>query len=256
MGKLHELLAVEKTVNDQAAKMMQDAEDKFRKSSQYFEGSDKQLAMLVESDAKAAIEAAGGERKELITTVHETLEYALEYLGKSEDVRYQINESNRHAVADVEINGVVLLKDMPINQLVGLESRLTRLRATFAAVPTVNAAVKWEVADLGLKGAVKTAEPVITTKTEKKLVPVTIAPATDKHPAQVEKTYPEEVVGKYTTVKFSGGATSQQKADLLDNIDALIAAVKQARTRANNVEATNKKISSALIPYLLSAFNK
>lgn len=256
MGKLHELLAVEKTTNEQAAKMMQDAEDKFRKSSQYFEGSDKRLEMLVESDAKAAIEAAGGERKELITSVHETLEYALEYLGKSEDVRYQINESNRHAVADVEVNGVVLLEKMPINQLVGLESRLTRLRATFAAVPTLNAALKWEPADSGLKGAVRTVDDLVTTKTEKKLVAVTIAPATDKHPAQVEKTYPEEVVGKYITTKFSGAATSQQKADLLDNIDALIAGVKQARTRANNVDATNRKISSALIPFLLSAFNK
>jgi hypothetical protein len=256
MSKLHELLAVENTTNDASNKMLRDAEEKFRKSAQYFEGFDKRLEMLVESDAKEAVELAGGERKELITTVQETLEYALAYYGKSEDVKFQINESNRDAVADIVINNEVLVKDVPINQLVGLESRLAKLRTMFEAIPTQNAAIEWVGADSALKGAVKTKEPIVTTKTDKKLTPIMLAPATDKHPAQVKEAYTDEVVGKFSLVKFSGAATSQQKADLMDSIDSLITAVKQARTRANNVEVKTRKISHALISHLMQAFSK
>lgn len=253
MAKLHELLAVEQTKSKAADLILDETRSKFGKPH-FFTGEIKRLKMLTETPENGAIEIAASEDKALPTTVVETLSYALDLWATAEDIRFQINKTNQHARADLHYNGEVLVKDVPVDELMGLEARLTKLRDVFGAMPTLDASKKWEALDNGKAGAYQAATAESTSKTEKKFEPITLAPATDKHPAQVKETSRDVVVGTFTRIVQSGAATSRQKADALATIDDLIAETRQARMRANSVEIVTDKIGSTVTNLLLSKF--
>jgi hypothetical protein len=254
MTKLHELLAVEKTRTNAAQKLMQDTMQKFSKS-EMFSGGVKTLKMIEDSPQNKAIEAAAQEQRELPTTVAETLEYAMNVWAQAEDVLMQKNCTNTIAVADIEYQGSVIASAVPVDELLGLESRLESLRKIMEGMPTLSAAVAWEPdTNSGRKGAWQARDVDTTTKTEKTMVPVVLYEATDKHPAQVKEVSQDKTVGTFKLVKFCGGATSAQKAETLAAIDELIGAVKQARMRANSVEAVNRKIGQDIVAIVMKAF--
>lgn len=256
MTKLHELLAVEKTRTSAATKLLQETSQKFGKS-EMFSGQLKTLTMIEDSPQNKALEAAALEHRELPTTVAETLEYAMASWATAEDVLMQKNCTNQTAVADLSFRGSVIAKDVPVDELLGLENRLETLRKVFEAMPTLSAAVSWNPdAQSGRNGAWKAADIDKTIKTEKTTVPVVLYEATDKHPAQVKEVSQDKTVGTFNTVKFSGAATSAQKAEVLSNVDELITEVKQARMRANSVDAVNRKIGHALVTLMLAPFAK
>jgi hypothetical protein len=122
-------------------------------------------------------------------------------------------------------------------------------------MPTLNAAVTWNSDhDSGRKGSWVVAEPEIKTKTEKVMTPVILVQATDKHPAQVEKVTVDKTVGTFTIIQQCGAATSAQKAEVLTILDDLISEVKQARMRANRVEAATDTIGQKLVNIIMSPF--
>lgn len=135
MSKLHELLAAEKTPTGAWNALYEDTLKKFKNVSHFFDGHSKSLAMIAESPESKAIEAQAREEKPVTTTVYETLEYALDIYGKSEDLQFQKNATNRKASGTVMWQGQPLLMDMPVDELLGLEARLTRLRQLFAEIP-------------------------------------------------------------------------------------------------------------------------
>jgi hypothetical protein len=251
MAKLHELLAAEKTPTGAWNQLYEDTLKKFKNVSHFFDGHSKSLAMIEDSPANKDIEDQAREEKPVTTTVADTLEYALEIFGRAEDLQFQKNATNRKATATVMWRDTPLLSDMPVDELLGLEARLTKMRGLFAEIPTLDATKHW----------VKTTElgPYIwstkfsdhTTKTEKQITPVTMAPATDKHPAQVQAVQRDAVVGKFTTVKRSGAATAAQKAEAIKRVDELLVEVKQARMRANETEVVKGSVAAILVPLLL-----
>lgn len=257
MAALHELLAVEKTLSEQFKRLFQDTMQKFGKE-EYFQGHVKTLKMIAENPQNDAIERAAAENRELPTTVQETLEYLFASWAKAEDVVFQINVSNRSAVANLEFEGEVIAANVPVDELMGLENRLVELRKMLQAMPTLKAAVKWEDNSLisGRTGSWVTANKEVTVKTEKVMTPVVLHEGNDKHPAQVEKVVVDKAIGTFEVTKFSGAATSAQKAEVLTTVDSLIASVKQARMRANQVEASKDKIGSKITGLILKAFNK
>lgn len=255
MTVLHELLAVEKTTSNQAQRLMQDTLGKFGKEH-YFKGHVKSLKMIEDSPQNASLETAASEQVELATTVKETLEYLFKHWAKAEDVIYQINSTNRNAVADLIYEGVVIATEVPVDELMGLEVRLTELRKVMHVMPTLAATSKWLQDEKAEKDGAWISESVeTTTKTEKVVTPVVLYHATDKHPAQVEKLSTDKVVGTFSITKFSGAATSAQKAEVLTTIDNLIAAVKQARMRANQVEVSKGRIGQTITDLIMKSFS-
>lgn len=256
MGKLHELLAVEKTRTNAAVKLMQDTAQKFSKS-EMFSGQVKSLSMLEESAQNKALETAAYEARELPTTVAETLEYALNFWAKAEDVIMQKNCTNQLAVADLVYRGKTIATAVPVDELLGLESRLEALRKTMEGMPTLSAAISWESdSNSGRNGAWKAKEVDKTIKTEKTTVPVVLYEATKEHPAQVKEVSQDKTVGTFSTIKFSGGATSAQKAEVITIIDELIAEAKQSRMRANSIEAVQRTIGQDLVALIMEPFKK
>ncbi len=253
MGQLHELLAVEKTKNAASSALIKDTQNKFAKF-EYFQGHIKTLKMIENSPQNDATEAAGAETKQLPTTVHETLEYMLKYWADAEDVIFQKNVTNQRAVADLMFRGSVIKKDVPVDELLGLESRLETMRHVMVGMPTLNAAVAWKDQNSGRKGAWVAVEAEKTTKTEKATTAVVLYHATEKHPAQVKEVPTDKTVGIWTLLKTCGAATSAQKAEVLAIIDDLLSEAKQARMRANSVEASTDKIGSIITNIIMSPF--
>lgn len=254
--KLHEILAVEKTLVGAAHKLMVETTQKFGKF-EYFQGHEKTLKMIEDSTQNAAIEAAAHEVRRMPTTVQETLEYALEAWAKAEDVIFQKNLSNQYAVSDLYFQGEVLVEAVPVDELMGLESRLDSIRKIMEGMPTLAASVNWEQDTLsGRVGAWNDSEPVITTKTEKTFDVVVLAPATDKHPAQVKEVSSDKTVGTFKLNRACGAATSAQKAKVMATIDELLTEVKQARMRANSVDAAKNKIGNKITSLIMKSFSE
>ena len=255
MGKLHELLAVEKTKVNASNKLLNDTVYKFKKP-EYFSGHIKSLKMIEDSEQNRAIEASAYDVRNLPTTVVETLEYAFKFWADSEDVLYQKNKTNQYAMADLMYEGNVIAKDVPVDELLGLETRLQTIRGVLDEMPTLAAASKWtDKFDSNRRGAWMAVNPEVTTKTERTTVPVVLYDATDKHPAQVKEATVDRTVGTFTLQKYSGGATSAQKAHAINIVDNLLAEVKQARMRANSVEANTDTIGKDLVGIIMKAFS-
>lgn len=247
MPKLHETLAAEKTVNAAWNTLYEETLKKFG-NDHFFSGHTKALKMLEDNSANEAIEAQAGEHKAVPTNVLDTLVYALALYGNAETLQLQKNNANRNAVADVMLRGQVVFNALPVDQLLGLEARLAKIRTLYLAIPTLDASKSW-VFDTNAGCWVAPAE--YATKTEKVMVPVMLAPATDKHPAQVEKVTRDNTVGKFTLVKRSGAATAVQKAEAIKLLDELLVEVKQARMRANETEVPNVDLGKKLAELLL-----
>lgn len=254
MAKLHELLAAEKTPTGAWNSLYEDTMKKFKNPTHFFDGHSKSLRMIEDSPANEAIEAQAREEKPVTTTVYDTLEYALDIFGKAEDLQYQKNATNRRATGTVMWKGVALLKDMPVDQLLGLEARLTKLRQLYAEVPTLDATKHWTPAPNINQHVWQVRYPEEGTKTEKRHIPTVVVPATKEHPAQVQVTPRDDVVGKITMTKRSGSATALQKAEALKRVDELLIEIKQARMRANETVVDTGRVSDTLLPLLLEPF--
>jgi len=254
MAKLHELLAAEKTPTGAWNQLYEDTLKKFKNPTHFFDGHSKSLAMIEDTEANKAVEAQAREEKPVTTTVYETLEYALDLYGKAEDLQYQKNATNRKATGTVLWRGEPLLRDMPVDELLGLEARLTKLRQLYAEVPTLDATKHWRPAEHIGRHVWETRHAEENTKTEKQTLPVVMSPATREHPAQIQAVQKDIVVGKFSTTKRSGAATALQKAEALKRIDELLVEIKQARMRANETVVEGGSVSEVLLPLLLEPF--
>jgi hypothetical protein len=253
MAKLHELLAAEKTRTGSWNAMHADTLSKFKKSAHYFDGHSRRLQMLEDSPANRAIEAGQVENKPVITTVYETLKDALDVFAKAEDLQFQKNLTKHRAAGTVMWQGEAYLKDVPIDQLLGLESRITKLRELWETIPTQDATRTWtHNPDMGT--GVYEASLEETEKTEKQAVPVTLAQPTKEHPAQVQLISKDVTVGRFTTQRRTGAATAQQKYDALKQIDDLLVEIKAARQRANETPAEDGRLGHKLAELLLEPF--
>lgn len=231
--RLHEVLAAEDTVTQAADKVTQETSHKFKNISEFFMGRIRTLARIKDSAEDKAIEAANRQEKSLPTNVPATVDYTMRLIGNALALKLAKHATNQVAQADIELDGKVLMANVPVDFLLDLEKLLPRWREMFLAMPTLDPSKEWVPQQ---KGIWKTKTPAISAQTEKILYPVTLAPATDRHPAQVKEASKDITVGTFEEHTFSGAATTQQKADLIALCDKLITAVKQARMRANSVE--------------------
>lgn len=254
MAKLHELLAAEKTPKAAWNVLLEETKKKFKNTANYFDGHSKSLSMIEDTPANKHTEAQNREEKPVVTTVYDTLEYALDLFGKHEDLQFQKNSTNRQAGGTVMWRGQPLLQNVPVDELLGLEARLTELRKLYEDVPTLDASKYWTPDATTGSHVWRTKHPEETTKTEKILVPIELSPATGQHPAQVQAIPKDMVVGKFSTVRRSGSATALQKAESLKRVDELLVEIKQARMRSNETLVEVGKISDVILPLLLEPF--
>jgi hypothetical protein len=151
------------------------------------------------------------------------------------DAEAALDFANCTARADVIVGERVILADAPSTFLLFVEKQLIDLHTTLTQMIVLDEADNWNE-DANQRGLYRTA-PVDTARTKKVIRPLILAPATDKHPAQTDKITEDIIEGYWTVTKLSGAVPSKAKKALLDRIDRLVDAVREARERANLVAA-------------------
>lgn len=255
MAKLHELLAAQNTRNASWNQMYADTLNKFGKADHFFNGITRRLSMQKDDPSNESVQAAERVDKPVITTVLETLTDALEVFAKAEDLQFLKNKAKQVATGTVMFRGTVFAADLPMDQLLGLESRLQKIKELWKAIPTQDATRSWKLSpDAGV--GIYESPPEITTKTSKEVMPVELSPASKEHPAQVTPISKDMTVGAFSTTRRTGTATAQQVFEAIKQIDELLVEIKSARQRANQTEAPDGELGQKLAALLLEPFQK
>lgn len=249
---LHELVAVRDGKAKTATNVgIEETKKVFGKVKELFEGEVKTVEAFEESRAK---ELNGRTEKVVTTTVPQRLDYAFGVIIEDLDVTASIDLSNCTARADVIVEGrsEPLLTNVPSTTLLMLEGRVKLWSDLIRQAPTLPSGVRWlartEMSPPGIFEAEQKSE---VNKTEQKEEVFTLHPGTDKHPPQVEKLVKNVAIGKIITQQFHGGISSSDKQKMLDRLEDLGEAFKQARIRANSSPATLVKIGKTISDFVL-----
>jgi hypothetical protein len=245
--KLHEFLGAQKQVFGQAEKVRTDLLATFDKRKHLFGEGLKQFQPDGE-DKKPVIEA----QSTLQTTIPQELRWMQPIIAKALDSEATIDQGNTVAKADVVLDDdSVLLRDVPATQLLQLDKRLGELHQFVTAIPTLDPAKGFTRAkDRGV--GVYQAREVTKRRTSKEQTPLVLAPATEKHPAQVQLITKDVEIGTIIEQEWSGLLTPATKAKVLERLEELRRAVKQARARANDVIVEEQHIGDKLLGYVFA----
>jgi len=245
MGKLHELLSVEGDLSAAAERIIGEAIDTFSNKEDRFSGHHRTLTMLDDARQGENLE----EEKPVDTTVYGKLNHVQNVVGKYYDALYQKETANSNAKADLIINGQVIANDVPATFLLGMESRLRKMRAVVESIPTLRPGLAWvdasEIGEHVFKAPAKTAF-----KTEKFTDSRILYEATEHHPAQIDTWSADKNVGRVEVVHRSGMISPAEKSKIIGRVDDVIRAVKKARQRANTIEVEERKIGNDLFTYI------
>jgi hypothetical protein len=250
---LHEILAVEQDLKGNAERARTATLESFRSKHNQFTGIRRTFRPFAVEEDSAEL---GGERVEadtkLAKTVAGELARALDTVASAITAGFQIDEANTRAKADIVVDGEVVAKDMPATFLLQLERRLREVRAVLREAPCFDSVRPWVVdADAELEHVLK-ADPVVTIRKARTRKYNVMYEATKEHPAQVDVIEVDAPVGEIRSYEWTGKLSTAKKAALLDKLDSLMAAVKQARSRANTVEVnTADRVGSLITDFLL-----
>jgi hypothetical protein len=165
------------------------------------------------------------------------------------DVVATQENANTNARASVIVDGDTLLPDVPVVVLIFLEKQLDNLMTFIRKLPTLDPSEEWVFSES--VNAYATI-PAQTTRTKKVPRNHVRAPATDKHPAQVDMWYEDVLAGTWTIVKFSGALPASRVAELVGRVERLQQAVTMAREEANSIEVTDVHIGRQFFEYLFA----
>lgn len=247
MGKLHQLLAVHDSAQTMFKKVNEEAISTFTKKQNLFEGiSSSTVSKLDSLDPLYPKFPDSTHYVPVAENVESKLNYVFAEAVKYFDINYQIDLANCEARSDIILDGNTIATNIPATTLLFLENKFKSVRGVIEAVPTLDPAIQW-TPDGVLYRMPEASKPVIDTVPEH----TQVAPATDKHPAQiavVNKTY---IRGITKITGLSGRITVNRKSELLAKCDKIINACKQARQRANDVEHPTVVVGQKMFDYLM-----
>lgn len=165
------------------------------------------------------------------------------------DVTARKDWANCNATADIKVDGMLILANVPVTYLLFLEKQLTDIRTFVGALPILDEAEEWDKdASSGLFRSSETK----THRTKKVAKPIVLYPATVEHPAQTQMVQEDILAGHWHQVKHSGAMRKPEKDELKSRVEKLLIAVKEARELANGTEETRlTSMGSAIFSYLL-----
>jgi hypothetical protein len=178
-----------------------------------------------------------------------------QFVGQSTrllDVSATKDMTNTTAFADVVVHDEVILANVPVTFLLPFEKYLSQeVRGLIESLPTLDPAQDWTPSSSEREGIYET--PVVRRHRTKKVNRVLeLAPATDRHPAQVSLVAEDVLAGYWSEKKFSGAIPASRKAELVGRVEDLIAAVKFAREKANDTEVVDLKVGKAVFDHLFA----
>lgn len=241
MAKLCQLIAVEKSVKNRAHTGLTEIYQKMQKTplltgiSRTYRPKDEMGESLPSESSKVQLNASVF-LKDVAKTLTELF-----------DVTATKDLANCVALADVVVGDVVLVKGVPVTHFLFLEKKLVDIHTFVSKLPVLDSSEEWTF-DPNVGCFTSTSSE--TTRTKKVFVPLVLAPATDKHPAQVKEGFEDQVVGFWKTVKFSGALPAARVSEILDRVEKLQRAVKFAREEANSREVEQVREGEKIFNFL------
>lgn len=160
---------------------------------------------------------------------------------------------NTQAVANVVVDGTVVLEKVPVTFLLYLEKQAQDLLTLAEKLPVLDPAEKWTFDSTADCYASEAAQSNRTKKVPQRFVKYE---ATKEHPAQVDVWQEDVVVGTWTTKKFSGAISAKDKNEVIVLAKKLLEAVKTAREEANSLEVRPAKVGSQIFNFVFGRFTK
>lgn len=244
MPKLNQIIAIEKGVKSRVYGEITE----MHKSSQKPELFNGFIKTYRKRDEEG--EDYPQERKKVQMVAETMFTQAATLLTELFDVTATKDWGNCHALASVEVDGQMLIENVPVPYLLFLEKQISDLHTFVDKIPVLDESDDWTRDENS--GLYKTA-PLPTHRTKRVQKPIVLYEATKEHPAQTQIITEDITVGYWDTVKHSGAMPAPRKQMLLERIEKLAKAVKYAREQANAAEAENQKIGKAIFDYLLSS---
>lgn len=237
MGKLHEVIAAEET----RATVFKDAISQTTaifQSPHALEGVMQHVRATVEDDGSAG----GGlhipevvEVVEVAETVTGRVRQIVQAFDRFADVIVDKEFGNTVAKAALIVDGEELgPPEMPATFLLSMENKLKPLLTVLRAIPVHDMKTDWVPHDGRpnvMKGRSETR--TITKKVERSKV---VVDPTEHQPGQYHIFTEDMKVGEKTITALSGKWSPTQKARIIERVENLICAFRQARQRANEVE--------------------
>lgn len=247
-GKLHELLAVESDCKRKAKTIAEETIKTFNTKKDHFDGLTKTYHPFDDNE----MNELPPEIKEIVTTVGDKLAYTSKALIAGIEAHLSKEETNASNTAKAElIIDKISFGELSATSLLALEQHVSLIRNIILSIPTLDPTKQWTKDDSEGKGIYKTSAEV-NYRTTKRQVPITLAKATTEHPAQVQLLTEDTRVGKYETVYSSGKVTPKLKSNMLEKVDSVMAGVKRARTRANNIDVVKCDVGKKIVDYIFS----
>jgi hypothetical protein len=246
-AKLHELLAVEVDLEGAYQKIIKETIQTLTKRTDHFNGFTRTLEIFQPEDGEPEPPT---EHKAIDTTVTAKLDYQKDHIIRYMDAVLQKEATNQTAKANIEIDGKVIAKDVPVTFLLALERFLARLRDVYSAIPTLPPGIDYDPAPDEGPNIYKRRYPKKEYKTEKRIVPQILTKATKEHPAQVDKISQTFNVGMYTRQELCSMITPAEKSVLLARIDEMSRGIKMARQRANRAEVVIREMGKSIFDYI------
>jgi len=155
--------------------------------------------------------------------------------------------NNCTATAHVVVNGKVILRDVPVTNLLFLDKQLEDIRTFISKLPLLPPEKEWVWSTEHGCFKSKTEE---TSKTKRVPKAHVLSEATEHHPAQVNEFHEDEIVGWWHTVHLSGAMQAQKRSEMVERVTKLHDAVKFARQKANEMEVTSYKVGKPIFDFI------
>jgi len=248
MPKLYEIVAIRKGVKQRAyTALTQVHRDSER------EGAYKGLRRVYTKAFEDGMDLPP-ENQKVSLKATDIIDQTRDILTEQWDIEASQEYGNQSARADVVLpNGDVLLSDVPVTFLLHMEKQMSDLRTKVSVLPTLPTDADWKWAE---NQGYWQSEPVKSARTSTYDDHQVIVPPTDHHPAQVAAVKKSRLEGHWETTHLNGSLSVPQKRELLDRIDEVRDAIKQARTRANDTAVEKQYVAATLLNHIFDRFDR
>lgn len=241
--KQHQVIALEKGVKSRVYAGITEANKQIQKAD-LFTGHSRKYTPKEEGGEQLPLD-----RKVVQVKAESVLQDVQRTLTELFDLTLTKDAGNQIAVADLTVDGVVLLQNVPATYLIFLEKQLVDLRTLVGNLPVLDPAEEWKFDAAKDCWVTDPADSVKTKKVPRNHVK---SEATERHPAQVEMYHEDVPIGTWATVKMSGALPAARLRVLAERVEKLLKATKIAREAANSVEVTDRKAGDAVLGFLFA----
>lgn len=243
MTKLNQVVAKENSIKTQAGRDRDEIFKRLQKPA-LFGGMTRTYKKRDDED-----EDLQGETKKVELKVTDQLSELQERMTSLFDIVATKEWANTKAKANIVIDGVPLLSDVPLTVLLFLEKQVDDLRSIIEVIPTLDPAEDWT---LDTNTGLYKSNEVSTNRSKKVHKSITLHEGTEHHPPQAQLVTVDVPAGTWHQQKSSSAFTTTATRSLKRRVEKLKSAIVHAREEANSLEITNKNIGEIVLDYVFS----